>query len=35
LGHPVVPTSFAGAHAIGGVVSGSAVSHFDGSIIAR
>src|SRR3981189_3094723 len=33
-GPPVVPTSFAGAHAIGGVVSGSAVSTFDGSIIA-
>jgi iron complex outermembrane recepter protein len=33
-GTPVVPTSFAGAHAIGGVVSGFAVSTFDGSIIA-
>jgi iron complex outermembrane receptor protein len=33
-GTPVVPTSFAGSHAIGGVVSGSAVSTFDGSIIA-
>jgi iron complex outermembrane receptor protein len=33
-GTPMVPTSFAGAHAIGGVVSGSAVSTFDGSIIA-
>jgi iron complex outermembrane receptor protein len=30
----VVPTSFAGAHGIGGVVSGFAVSTFDGSIIA-
>jgi iron complex outermembrane receptor protein len=33
-GTPVVPTSFAGAHGIGGVVSGFAVSTFDGSIIA-
>jgi iron complex outermembrane receptor protein len=32
-GTPVVPTSFAGAHGIGGVVSGVAVSTFDGSII--
>ena len=32
-GTPVVPTSFAGPHAISGVVSGSAVSTFDGSII--
>jgi iron complex outermembrane receptor protein len=29
----MVPTAFAGAHAIGGVVSGTAVSTFDGSII--
>jgi len=33
-GTPVVPTSFAGPYAISGVVSGSAVSTFDGSIIA-
>ena len=33
-GTPVVPTTFAGGHAIGGVVSGFAVSTFDGSIIA-
>jgi iron complex outermembrane receptor protein len=32
-GTPVVPTSVAGGHAIGGVVSGTAVSTFDGSII--
>jgi iron complex outermembrane receptor protein len=32
-GTPLVPTSFAGSHAIGGVVSGSAVDTFDGSII--
>jgi iron complex outermembrane receptor protein len=32
-GTPMVPTAFAGAHAIGGVVSGTAVSTFDGSII--
>jgi len=32
-GTPVVPTSFAGPHAISGVVSGSAVSTFDGSLI--
>ena len=32
-GTPVVPTSFAGGHAISGVVSGIAVSTFDGSII--
>jgi iron complex outermembrane receptor protein len=33
-GTPVVPTTFAGSHAINGVVSGFAVSTFDGSIIA-
>jgi iron complex outermembrane receptor protein len=33
-GTPMVPTSFAGAHGISGVVSGFAVSTFDGSIIA-
>jgi iron complex outermembrane receptor protein len=33
-GTPMVPTSFAGSHAINGVVSGFAVSTFDGSIIA-
>ena len=33
-GTPVVPTSFAGPYAKSGVVSGSAVSTFDGSIIA-
>jgi iron complex outermembrane receptor protein len=32
-GTPMVPTSFAGAHAVNGVVSGTAVSEFDGSII--
>jgi iron complex outermembrane receptor protein len=32
-GTPMVPTSFAGGHAISGVVSGIAVSTFDGSII--
>ncbi len=32
-GTPLVPTSFAGSHAISGVVSGAAVSAFDGSII--
>ena len=32
-GTPVVPTTFAGSHAISGVVSGTAVSTFDGSII--
>jgi iron complex outermembrane receptor protein len=32
-GTPVVPTSFAGAHAVNGVVSGTAASVFDGSII--
>jgi iron complex outermembrane recepter protein len=32
-GTPLVPTSFAGSHAINGVVSGTAVSEFDGSII--
>ncbi len=32
-GTPLVPTSFAGSHAISGVVSGTAVSTFDGSII--
>jgi iron complex outermembrane receptor protein len=32
-GTPMVPTSFAGAHGINGVVSGVAVSTFDGSII--
>jgi iron complex outermembrane recepter protein len=32
-GTPLVPTSFAGSHAISGVVSGTAVSEFDGSII--
>ena len=30
---PVVPTSFAGSHAVNGVVSGTAISTFDGSII--
>jgi len=33
-GTPVVPTAFAGGNAVSGVVSGSAVSTFDGSIIA-
>ena len=33
-GTPVVPTTFAGAHGISGVVSGFALSTFDGSIIA-
>lgn len=32
-GTPVVPTSFAGSHAVSGVVSGTAVNTFDGSII--
>jgi iron complex outermembrane receptor protein len=32
-GTPMVPTAFAGPNAIGGVVSGNAVSTFDGSII--
>ena len=32
-GTPLVPTSFAGSHAVGGVVSGTAVNTFDGSII--
>ncbi len=32
-GTPLVPTSFAGGHAISGVVSGTALSTFDGSII--
>ena len=32
-GTPMVPTSFAGANAVGGVVSGTAVNEFDGSII--
>jgi iron complex outermembrane recepter protein len=32
-GTPLVPASFAGGHAVGGVVSGTAVSEFDGSII--
>jgi iron complex outermembrane recepter protein len=32
-GTPLVPTSFAGSHAVNGVVSGSAVNEFDGSII--
>jgi iron complex outermembrane recepter protein len=32
-GTPVVPLSFAGSHAVSGVVSGTAVSTFDGSII--
>ncbi len=32
-GTPVVPTSFAGSHAVNGVVSGSAISTFDGSTI--
>lgn len=33
-GTPVVPTSFAGSHAVSGVVSGTAISTFDGSTIA-
>src|SRR5205814_6568417 len=33
-GTPLVPTSFAGSHAVSGVVSGSAISTFDGSTIA-
>ena len=32
-GTPLVPTSFAGGHAVNGVVSGTAVNEFDGSII--
>jgi iron complex outermembrane receptor protein len=32
-GTPLVPISFAGSHAINGVVSGAAVNEFDGSII--
>jgi iron complex outermembrane recepter protein len=32
-GTPLVPVSFAGSHAVSGVVSGTAVSTFDGSII--
>lgn len=32
-GTPLVPTSFAGGHGISGVVSGTAISTFDGSII--
>jgi iron complex outermembrane receptor protein len=32
-GTPMVPTSFAGSHAINGVVSGNAISTFDGSVI--
>jgi iron complex outermembrane receptor protein len=32
-GTPVVPTSFAGSHAVSGVVSGTAVNTFDGSIL--
>jgi iron complex outermembrane receptor protein len=32
-GTPMVPTSFAGGNAVGGVVSGTAVNEFDGSII--
>jgi iron complex outermembrane recepter protein len=32
-GTPVVPTSFAGSHALNGVVSGTAVNTFDGSVI--
>ncbi len=32
-GTPMVPTAFAGSHAIGGVVSGNAVNVFDGSTI--
>jgi hypothetical protein len=34
LGHtPVVPTSFAGGNAVNGVVSGTAINTFDGSVI--
>jgi iron complex outermembrane recepter protein len=32
-GTPVVPTSFAGSHAVSGVVSGTAINTFDGSVI--
>jgi iron complex outermembrane receptor protein len=32
-GTPLVPTSFAGSHAVNGVVSGTAISEFDGSVI--
>jgi iron complex outermembrane recepter protein len=32
-GTPLVPVSFAGSHAVSGVVSGTAVSTFDGSVI--
>ena len=32
-GTPVVPTSFAGSHAVNGVVSGTAINTFDGSVI--
>ena len=32
-GTPLVPVSFAGSHAVSGVVSGTAVNTFDGSII--
>ena len=32
-GTPLVPTSFAGSHAVSGVVSGTAVNTFDGSIL--
>lgn len=32
-GTPVVPVSFAGSHAVSGVVSGTAVNTFDGSVI--
>jgi iron complex outermembrane recepter protein len=32
-GTPVVPVSFAGSHAVNGVVSGTAVNTFDGSVI--
>jgi iron complex outermembrane recepter protein len=32
-GTPMVPTSFAGGHSVGGVVSGTAVKTFNGSII--
>src|SRR4029077_10332057 len=32
-GTPMVPTSFAGSNSVGGVVSGTAVNTFDGSII--
>jgi iron complex outermembrane receptor protein len=33
-GTPLVPTSFAGSHAVNGVVSGASFSEFDGSLIA-